>query len=154
MATHRLACTLHLPLPLDRVFPFFADAENLARITPPELGFEICSPLPVAMHEGARIDYRISVLGLPLRWRTLITIWNPPFEFVDEQVRGPYALWRHHHRFHAEGPESTRVEDEVTYRLPFSPLGDVALPLVKRQLARIFSFRTAAVRRLLLEAAA
>ena len=154
MATHRRALPLRSPLPIDRVFPFFSRAENLARITPPELGFQIRTPLPIVMREGALIDYTIRLHGLPMRWRTLISKWNPPFEFVDEQLKGPYASWHHTHRFRADGDGVTIVDDEVLYRLPFSPLGDMALPIVKRQLARIFAYRTDVVQRLLLNGAA
>lgn len=154
MTTHRLAVSLRIPLPIDRVFPFFSKAENLARITPPELGFQIKTPLPIDMREGVLIDYTIRLHGLPMRWRSLISKWNPPFEFVDEQLKGPYALWHHTHRFRPDGDDATQMDDEVLYRLPFSPLGDVALPIVKRQLARIFAYRSDVVQRLLLDGAA
>ena len=134
-----------LPWPRERVFPFFADAANLARITPAEMGFEIISPQPVIMRVGALIDYRIRVWGAPLRWQTVISRWAPPFEFVDEQLRGPYAEWIHRHRFTDAGPEETIMEDEVRFRLPFGRLGALATPLIRWQLRRIFEFRSQAI---------
>ena len=146
---HVLTTSMSLPLPREQVFAFFADADNLERITPPELRFRILTPLPIPMHEGTLIDYRLWWFGVPLRWRARITRWHPPIGFVDEQLHGPYHAWRHAHRFHDCG-KTTIVEDVVRYGLPFGPLGEIFHPLVRLQLERIFRFRRSAVRSCLL----
>lgn len=134
-----------LPLPRERIFPFFADARNLARITPASMGFEIISRGPITMAAGTLIDYRIRVSGVPLRWRTVISEWDPPREFVDEQLRGPYAEWIHRHRFTDVAGGMTLMEDEVRYRLPFGQFGALAAPMVRWQLRRIFEHRHTAI---------
>jgi ligand-binding SRPBCC domain-containing protein len=147
--TSLLETSIELPLDIAEVFAFFAAAENLARITPPELGFRIESPLPIAIAKDTRIDYRLSLFGLPFSWRSLISHWDPPHSFVDEQIKGPYALWHHTHTF-TTTPTGTLITDRVLYRLPLWPLGQLALPVVKLQLRRIFSYREQAIARILL----
>jgi ligand-binding SRPBCC domain-containing protein len=144
-----LRASQRIPLPREQLFPFFSDARNLAVITPPGMGFRIRTPQPIVMGEGTLIDYTVRVAGLPVRWRTLISHWDPPHEFADEQLRGPYALWRHQHRFTALAPSVTQMDDAVLFRLPLVPLGNVVLPFVKRELRRIFRYRHEATARAL-----
>jgi hypothetical protein len=141
MHTYRFDREQLLQRPRAELFAFFSDPANLERLTPSFLGFQMLTPLPIEMREGALIDYRISVHGLPLRWRTLIERYEPEREFVDVQLRGPYRLWRHTHTF-VETPEGTRVGDHVEYAVPLGPLGRIANALlVERDLARIYDFR-------------
>lgn len=136
-----------LPLPREDVFAFFCNAANLERITPPELRFEITSPLPIEMKAGALINYRLRLMGVPFDWQTRISLWQPE-AFVDEQLRGPYRNWIHTHRF-IEQDGSTQIKDEVRYRLPLYPVGEMAYPIVRWQVRRIFRYRQGAIRRAL-----
>ncbi len=137
-----------LPRAVDEVFAFFANAENLECITPPELAFQILTPTPIDIKEGTIIDYRLRLFGVPFHWRTRIVEWQPNVQFFDEQIRGPYRSWKHRHTF-AESGNGTRMTDRVEYRLPFQPAGALALPLVRSQLDRIFRYRASAIRLLL-----
>lgn len=143
---HGFRTKLELPLARERVFPFFADAANLQVITPPELHFRILTPTPLRMQQGTLIRYRLRLLGVRFEWLTRITVWDPPQEFVDEQVSGPYRSWTHKHLF-VETSQGTRIHDSVIYELPFYPLGELAAPLVHLQVRRIFSYRAKALAR-------
>lgn len=146
MAEHILTRKLTLDRPTAEVFEFFADAANLERITPPELNFRILTPQPLTLAKGSLIDYRLSLFGFPINWQTEISTWEPPYEFVDRQLKGPYKQWIHRHTFTAVGPEQTLIEDEVKYRLPLEPLGDLVHFIVRRQLDHIFDFRQSVIR--------
>ena len=142
---HSLEQTQRIAAPPERVFPFFSDPANLARLTPPWLNFRIAGEPLDRIAEGVRIEYRIRWMRLRLRWVTRITRWNPPSGFQDVQEKGPYRTWVHTHAFRAvEG--GVAMSDRVDYELPFGPLGRIAHALVvRRQLRRIFDFRRKAI---------
>jgi ligand-binding SRPBCC domain-containing protein len=143
MRVHEFKTELWLPLPPEEIFPFFSDANNLDAITPPWLHFQVVSTQPVEMRVGALIDYKLSLYGLPLRWRTLIQEWQPPHRFVDEQLRGPYRQWIHEHTFEPHNG-GTLARDVVHYAVPFD---FIAHPLfVRRDIERIFTFRQESLR--------
>ena len=147
---HTFTTSMSLPLPRDQVFAFFAEASNLQRITPPELRFKIVTQPPIHLREGTCIAYRLYLFGIPFAWQSQIQRWHPPEAFVDIQLRGPYKQWVHTHRFREESGV-TIIEDEVQYGLPYWPVGELASPLVRLQLARIFRYRQQAIRRYLVE---
>ena len=141
MTPHHLRREITLPLPPDQLFRFFERPENLALLTPPEMGFQIMTPGPLEMRQGAVIDYSVGIFGVRMHWRTLIAEYDPPYRFVDMQLKGPYKLWHHTHRFEPH-PEGTLMHDRVVYVLPFGILGRLMHSLVvKKQLNDIFSFR-------------
>ena len=149
MAEHILTRSMTLDLPREKVFDFFSDAGNLERITPPELSFHIVTPQPFDIEKGTLIDYKLNLRGFPVRWRTEISVWNPPHEFVDRQIKGPYKQWIHRHTFTELDENKTLIEDEVKYRLPFEPFGDAIHFLIRKQLDYIFDFRQKAVAEIL-----
>ena len=128
-----------LAQPLTEVFDFFSDAHNLAAITPPWLHFEILTPAPIKMEVGTRIDYRLKLRGIPIRWQSEITEWNPPYAFVDEQRRGPYRLWRHTHTFD-EVKGGVVVGDTVEYAVWGNEL--IGRLFVRPDIEKIFAYRS------------
>jgi hypothetical protein len=135
-----------LAVPLERAFELYSEARNLERITPPWLGFRVTTPAPIEMRAGTLIEYRLKLHGATVRWRTRIEAWEPPLRFVDVQLRGPYALWEHTHTFEPAGEHAVVIGDRVRYALPFGPLGELAhAAFVRRDLQRIFDYRTHAV---------
>lgn len=148
--TYRLETWLWLPIPRDEVFQFFADAHNLERITPPFLRFQVKEAAPIAMRQDVRINYRLQLHGLPLTWRSIISVWQPPARFVDEQLRGPYSRWVHTHTFD-EQDGGTMVRDQVLYALPGPSFVTriVNRLFVAPDVTRIFEYRHKALNEIL-----
>jgi ligand-binding SRPBCC domain-containing protein len=144
---HSLDTEIRLPQEPEALFPFFSDAANLERITPPELGFSIVASDRRALDAGTLIRYRLKLWGVPFGWTTRISAWDPPHQFVDEQISGPFERWQHHHVLQPSD-EGTTMHDHVDYALPLAPAGELAHRLVRRQLQRIFAYRHEAMLRL------
>ena len=127
--------------PVEKVFEYFSRPENLEEITPPRLGFTIMTPSPIPMEKGSLIDYTIRILGFPVHWRTLITSYDPPHGFVDEQIKGPYVLWYHRHSFKKEN-SGTIIRDTVRYAVPLGIIGRfLNLIWIQKDLKDIFAYR-------------
>jgi len=147
-----------LSLPLATVFAFFEQARNLEAITPPWLNFHVLTAHPIHMRAGALIDYQLKIRGIPLRWRTEITEYEPPHRFVDVQLKGPYRFWHHTHTFERVAPtdgapERTVIRDRVQYLLPRVALGPISAAVnavvVRPDLERVFAYRARRVAALL-----
>lgn len=134
----RYETEITLARPIDEVFPFFSDAHNLERLTPPILQFNVLTPKPIPMRAGTTIDYKLSLRGVPIRWKTLISAWEPPHRFVDTQLVGPYMLWHHEHTFEARNG-GTHCRDVVHYRHAATWLGEKLL--IQNDIRGIFEYR-------------
>lgn len=138
-----------VPKPPEEVFRFFSDPANLGALTPAFVGFRLLAASTPTLRAETTLDYRLSLHGIPVRWRSVIAEWQPSRRFVDRQLKGPYRTWIHTHEFEPRAG-GTLVRDLVRYALPFGPLGDaMAGRLVARDLGRIFAYRRARLRELL-----
>jgi ligand-binding SRPBCC domain-containing protein len=139
---HLLKQVQLLPIPVEDAWDFFSHAKNLAVITPPQLNLKFTNEVfGNGIYAGQIITYKVKpLLGIPLFWMTEITHVEPHRYFVDEQRRGPYALWHHQHHFKPI-TGGTEMTDIIHYQLPLGILGNLALPIVKKQLQAIFAFR-------------
>lgn len=144
MHVHEFKSEIWLRHAIDEVFAFFSDPANLESITPSWLSFRIVTRGPIEMRIGTSLDYRLRIRGFPIRWRSKITAWEPPLRFVDEQIRGPYRLWVHEHKFR-ECDGGTIVQDHVHYAVPFDLL--LHNLIVGPDVERIFAYRAECLRR-------
>ena len=146
--TYTVAFAQQVARPLPEIFEFFSRAENLQVLTPPWLNFKILDVRPQPVQKGTLINYSLRVHGIPLRWTSEIVEWEPPHRFVDLQLRGPYKLWRHEHRFEPKNG-GTLISDTISLALPLGFLGQLAYKIkVHSDVQDIFSFREEKIRAL------
>jgi ligand-binding SRPBCC domain-containing protein len=135
---YTLTSSVTLPVSRQQLFDFFSDAFQLEQITPPWLHFHVTTAAPIDIQAGALIDYKLRLRGIPIRWRTEISTWDPPSSFTDRQLKGPYSLWEHFHTFE-EVEGGTLVKDQVNYRVIGGAI--VHSLFVKNDLIKIFGYR-------------
>jgi len=141
MKVYNLETTQFIKAPMDKVFEFFSKPENLKEITPEKLAFRILTPIPIKMDKGTIIDYTIRLFCIPIHWRILITEFDPPHKFVDEQLKGPYLFWHHTHIF-KEKDGGVEMIDRVLYAIPMGLLGRfMHFIWIKNDLKKIFLHR-------------
>ena len=141
MKVRSITAITKLNRPLPEVFEFFSKAENLNEVTPKELNFQFLTPLPIDMHLGQVIDYQIRLSGIAFHWKTLITTWEPPHRFIDQQMKGPYLMWHHEHRFEQKD-DHTIMTDIVHWASPggiFEPI--INALIVENKVKEIFKYR-------------
>ena len=130
-----------IPCPVDEVFPFFSDVNNLEKITPPWLNFKIVNNSSQKISMGSIFNFKLKVHGIPIQWKTEIVEWEENRKFVDVQRIGPYLKWHHSHFFESLNGE-TRMIDQIAYQIPGGIIGKkLFLKWVKKDLESIFLFR-------------
>jgi ligand-binding SRPBCC domain-containing protein len=144
MGFYQFKRTQTINRPIEEIWDFISNPDNLKKITPDEMGFQITSEnIPAKMHEGMIISYQVTPLfGIKTTWVTEITHLKEHSYFVDEQRVGPYKMWHHQHWVEAT-PNGTLMTDIVSYQPPLGFLGSIANKfLIKRKLNEIFEYRT------------
>ncbi|MCJ8276869.1 MAG: DUF1731 domain-containing protein [Bdellovibrionales bacterium] len=130
-----------IPQTKEEVFPFFADAKNLEKITPEILHFKVLNSSTETVQNNTEINYKLKINGVPVRWKTLIIDWNPPHQFVDNQEKGPYKKWHHTHTFEELGG-GTLMTDQVDFIIPLGLLGyGMTSWKVEADVQNIFNYR-------------
>src|SRR5262249_3254886 len=149
MAVHRLERTQIVPISTEKAFGFFSDPGNLEKLTPDSVHFQFAEPPPDKLSPGSILRYRLRLYAVPVNWRTRIESVDEPNEFVDVQEKGPYASWRHTHRFRTIDATHTEIRDQVEFTMPLGILGEIAYrTFVARSLRQIFDYREEALRTL------
>lgn len=134
-----------LPYTKEQIFKFFSEAQNLEDLTPEILKFKIENVSTAEIQKGTLIDYKLKIHGVPTKWKTLISAWLPPHQFVDQQLKGPYSVWHHTHQFE-DCLGGTLMVDRVKFKLPFGFLGRLtAGSFVQSDVETIFNYRRSVI---------
>ena len=139
---YTLEASQKLPISLEEAWDFFTSPDNLSKITPSHMGFNVTSQNKDKVYPGMIITYKVAPFpGIKTNWVTEITQVVEKSYFIDEQRFGPYRMWHHEHFFEAI-PGGVLMSDKISYKIPFWFIGNIAQHLfIKKQLTSIFDFR-------------
>lgn len=127
--------------PAGEVFAFHERPSAFERLTPPYEAVEV-ERRDGSIRDGDRTVLRMKLGPLSRRWVAEHRDYEAGRQFVDVQVKGPFARWEHLHRVEPEGDDRSVMIDRVEYRLPMGALGQaVAGAMVERRLERMFAYR-------------
>ncbi len=123
----------------ERVFEWHEQPEALTKLIPPG------TPARVVEHtggirDGARVVIEMGYRPFTIRWVALHQNYIAGRQFQDVQVSGPMKFWRHTHLFIADG-DGCILRDHVEFELPMPPLGEIAWPMVRSKLEKMFEYR-------------
>jgi ligand-binding SRPBCC domain-containing protein len=105
------------------------------------------------VRNGGRILFTMGVGPLRMRWEAVHFGYVEGEQFSDEQVRGPFRVWRHTHRVTPLSGSSSVLEDRVEYALPGGRLAHALAGRVVRRMLRSMFERRHAITRASLESA-
>lgn len=144
----RITRSVVIHAPLDRVFHFHDDTENLVKITPPSMRVSFESFGPPGL--GYEVKLKVVQFGIiPMYWHVRITDYVKNRRMVDEQLSGPFALWKQRRDF-TEVEGATMLTDTVEYVVPLGSLGRLVDRLfVRKQIESMFAYRQARTKALL-----
>lgn len=138
---HEFVSEQWIPRSPGEIFPYFCSETNLENLTPPFLKFKVLGKSTQKIEVGTLIDYRMSLHGLPVRWKTQIDTWKNGESFSDRQLHGPYQKWHHLHEF-IPLAGGTLMRDRVLYKLPLGIIGEaIGGGRVLTEVTRIFAYR-------------
>lgn len=132
----------------DALFEFHSDTHNLSKITPPWIGVSIVD-LTLPLKENSVVTLDIKQFGLTTRWVMQIDKLERPHRVCDKAIKSPFKYFYHEHAFHKIDEKHTFLKDTINFELPLYPLSLIALPLIKKDMKRMFAYRHEQTKKLL-----
>lgn len=127
------------PVPVEKLFAFHERDDIFTLLLPPWQKVKVISRTG-GLKTGARVEFRLLFGPFYKTWVAIHTEYEHNRLFTDVQEKGPFATWRHRHRFIPDGPNGSFLRDEIEYSLPLG-LTPLLGRFVEKDLRRMFEFR-------------